>query len=73
MDEMTIKVLYRRHTQARDTVLDAQAENPDAPLPENPAAAHAEQLRSGLDLARSLELLILEVWKITYRCGRHWS
>ncbi|MFT4301547.1 MAG: ribonuclease catalytic domain-containing protein [Desulfovibrio sp.] len=41
--------LTYRDSQA---VLDAQAESADAPLPENPAAAHAGQLRSGLDLAR---------------------
>ena len=41
--------LTYRDSQA---VLDAQAESSDAPLPENPAASHAGQLRCGLDLAR---------------------
>ena len=49
--------LTYRDSQA---VLDAQAESPDAPLPENPAAAHAGQLSAGLELARKRQSARIE-------------
>ncbi|MDD4700890.1 MAG: ribonuclease catalytic domain-containing protein [Desulfovibrio sp.] len=49
--------LTYRDSQA---VLDAQAEGPDAPLPENPAALYAEQLRLGLNLARNRQSARIE-------------